>query len=201
RHTASVAMDALYPRRWTILAVPAATTPAPVLDSVRSARDWLDAERTTLVAACAAAADHGLARHATDLSQILWQYLDSRFYADAEQLHDHAVRAGGPDRAAALTYRALARFRLGSPQAALADAQEALRLLEEEMEPAADGPRRWRQTAYTVLGVVQDYLGDSDQAGVSLWRGLEIAYEAGDRHGQAGSLMIMGFASLRLDRH
>lgn len=201
RHTASRAMDVLYPRRWTVLAVPAATTPTPDFDEVRSARAWLDAERTTLVAAVAAAADHGLATHATDLSQILWQYLDSRFYADAERLHDHAVRAGGPARAAALTYRALARFRQGSPQAALDDVQEAVRLLEAEGEPTADGPRRWRQTAYTVLGVVQDYLGDSERARASLWRGLEIAHEAGDRHGQAGALMIMGFASLRLDQH
>src|SRR5690606_9137107 len=108
RHASAAATGTLYPVPWTPVNVPPAATPVPRLDDVRSARGWLDVERPNLVAACAAAADNGLSGHATDLSQVLWQYLDNRFYDDAEKIHEQAVRAGGPGRAASLTLLGLA---------------------------------------------------------------------------------------------
>jgi hypothetical protein len=75
-HTAAAAMDTLYPaerhRRPRIL--PSAS-PAPALADPATAREWLDRERATLVAAAGYTAAHGWASHAIRLAATLSRYL------------------------------------------------------------------------------------------------------------------------------
>ncbi|WP_305783814.1 AfsR/SARP family transcriptional regulator [Symbioplanes lichenis] len=71
---------------------PVATTPR--FTGPGDARAWLDAELPDLVAACAYAAAHGRAAHATALAQTLFRHLDmSGHHAEALTVHEHARRA------------------------------------------------------------------------------------------------------------
>ena len=78
RRAAAVAVNALDPSGHRRLAVPAATTPVPAFDDPAAARAWLHRERATVIALWSMAADLGLAEHATDLAQVLWQYVDAQ---------------------------------------------------------------------------------------------------------------------------
>ena len=76
-HTASVAMDTLYPAdRHRRPRIPPPATPIPPVTGPAAARAWLDAERAALVAVTVHAAGHGWPAHATRLAATLFRYLE-----------------------------------------------------------------------------------------------------------------------------
>jgi DNA-binding SARP family transcriptional activator/tetratricopeptide (TPR) repeat protein len=94
-HTASMAMDTLYPaERHRRPGVPAPAGPIPPVTVLAAARAWLDAERASLVAVTVHAAGHAWSGHAIRLSEILFRYLDSGCYrAEAIIIHTQARAA------------------------------------------------------------------------------------------------------------
>ena len=93
-------MDTLYPaERHRRPRIPAPATPAPPVTDPDAARAWLDAERATLVAVAAHAAEHGWPGHATRLAATLFRYLDTAgHYAEAVTIHTNARRAARAHR-------------------------------------------------------------------------------------------------------
>lgn len=68
---------------------------ATVFDDADTARAWLDTERTNLLAAAIHCGEHGWADHLSDLSVVLFRYLDIRErHADGVVLHAHAGAFG-----------------------------------------------------------------------------------------------------------
>lgn len=57
------------------------------------ARNWLDAERATLVTAVTYAARHGWPDHAIRLAEMLFRYLDGGYRAEALAIYSHAEQA------------------------------------------------------------------------------------------------------------
>ena len=87
-----------------------ARRPAPPVTSPAAALAWLDAQRSTLVAVAAHAADHGWPGHAIGLAATIFRYPDVGNFTDAAAMHSHrpprrrAVRrpgrrSGGTDNA------------------------------------------------------------------------------------------------------
>jgi DNA-binding SARP family transcriptional activator len=75
-HAAAAAMDALHPaEKHHRPQPPAPARPVPPPPAPAAARDWLDAERASLVAVTAYAADHGWPGHAVALAGILSRHL------------------------------------------------------------------------------------------------------------------------------
>ncbi|MEV6962561.1 NB-ARC domain-containing protein [Streptomyces sp. NPDC051207] len=100
-HTASTAMDTLYPcDRARRPRGPVAGTPVLVFRSPAEAETWLDAEVENLLAAAAHAATHGRPQHTRHQSATLHHHLRARGrYGDAVSLHRRAADTddGPPD--------------------------------------------------------------------------------------------------------
>ncbi|MBO3752663.1 tetratricopeptide repeat protein [Streptosporangiaceae bacterium NEAU-GS5] len=199
RAAASAAMDALYIKRWGRPEVPAAATPIPDVGDPARARAWLDAERDNLVAVSL----HAAPRYSTDLSQTLWQYLESGAgpCTDALAIHGHAVAVTTPDdpgHAGALTALGITHWRRGEPEEAYRRLEQALDAHHHLPGPTTD---RWILSTHAGLGLVADQLGRFSDALGHFRRGLAFARSIGDRDGEAGHLINMGHGLLRLERY
>jgi tetratricopeptide (TPR) repeat protein len=95
RHTASLAMDAVYPHERDYRPhVPPAHTPGPELVHLTEAVDWLDGELPNLLAAARYATEHDRPAHLQHLSTVLHRHLCTRDRFDhAETLHQQALTA------------------------------------------------------------------------------------------------------------
>ena len=99
-YTAAAAMDTLFPaERHRRPRIPQPGTPVPPLADPAAAREWLDRERATLVAAAGHAAAHGWPGHATRLAATLSRYLLSGgHFPEAVTIYSHALGAATPHR-------------------------------------------------------------------------------------------------------
>ena len=163
-------------------------------------RSWLDAERHNLVAACAHAATHGLARHAIGLANVLYRYLEGGHHADALTVYTYGLRAAGEsgDRsgeAYALTNLGAAYRLLGQYDPAADRLSEALALHR------TNGDRHGEARTLSNLGIVADRLGRHDDAAGHLTDALAAYRELGNRHGVAAVLTNLGAVELRPGRH
>ena len=88
-------MDTLFPaERHRRPRIPRPATPVPPLPDPAAAREWLDAERATLVAAAGHTAAHGWPGHATRLAATLFRYLHSGgHFPEALTVFSHALGA------------------------------------------------------------------------------------------------------------
>ena len=139
---------------------PAGAAQVPRFADRAAALAWLDAERANLVALGAHGADHGRATHTGLLSRLLYRYLIiGAHYADAEHLHRAAVRvAAPPHRAEALTSHAIALWRLGRVDEALALYDLALAAV------CATDDRMGEGRVLVNRGVTYRWLGRYDEA-------------------------------------
>ncbi len=94
-HTAATAMDILRPaERHRRPRIPAPATPGPPLADTVTARAWLDAQRSNLVAAAAHASACGWPGHTIRLAATLYRYLDTGgHYTEAVAIHTYARNA------------------------------------------------------------------------------------------------------------
>jgi DNA-binding SARP family transcriptional activator/tetratricopeptide (TPR) repeat protein len=172
-------------------------TPAPDLATPAGARDWLDAERSVLVAVALHAAAHGWPGHTTRLAAILYRYLETGgHYADAVTVHgraNHAALLLG-DRAAeamALTNLGIISWRQGRYQQAADYHQQSL------AASVAIGDRRGEATALANLGTVHERQGRYEQAVHCHQQALAAYQSVGERTGEARALGNLGSVAAR----
>jgi DNA-binding SARP family transcriptional activator/Tfp pilus assembly protein PilF len=201
-YTAAAAMDILYPaerHRRPRVAVP--VTPVPPLATPAAARDWLDAQRATLVAVAAHGADGGWPSHASQLAMTLTRYLDSGgHYTEATTIHAHASRAARElgDRAAeasALNSLGLVAMRQGRYEQADRSHGEALELLGET------GDRAGEARTLTSLGNVAAWRGRYEQSAQLHRRALDLIRQTSDRVGEARALAQLSVVYVRQGRY
>ncbi len=162
-------------------AAPAGAAQVPRFADRAAALAWLDAERANLVALGAHGADHGRATHTGLLSRLLYRYLIiGAHYADAEHLYRAAVRVAAPQhRAEALTSHAIALWRLGRVDEALALYDLALAAVRATDDRMGEG------RVLVNRGVTYRWLGRYDEAAEHHRRAIEIFVAAGDGWSEA----------------
>jgi tetratricopeptide (TPR) repeat protein len=193
--TAVTAIDILYPgERHRRPSIPEAATPVPPLDDPAAAREWLDAERATLVAATGHAAAHGWPGHATRLAATVSRDLRKGGHLpEALTIFSYALDAARRtgDRAAeatALSEVGAINWRQGRLQQAGDHSRRALALFR------AVGDRAGEADELGNLGHLEAEQGRYEQAArrqedaVAIWRDL------GDRSGEARALGDLGVA-------
>jgi DNA-binding SARP family transcriptional activator/Tfp pilus assembly protein PilF len=201
-HATATAADVLYPAdRHRRPRIPAPAAPVPPLADPAAARAWLDAERDTLVAVVAHAADSGWPGHATKLAATLYRYLDAgAYYPEAITIHTCARRAARVtgDQAAeadALSGLGIVESRQGHNQQAASYFQQALALFRET------GDRAGQARAHTNLGMVDFLLSRYQQAAGHHQQALALFRETGDGDGEACARTNFGIAELHRGRY
>jgi tetratricopeptide (TPR) repeat protein/transcriptional regulator with XRE-family HTH domain len=199
--TSAAAMDRLYPfQAGQRPHIPPPTTPAPELPDVDAARGWLDAERSSLVAAVVHTATHGLPAHTVWLSSILFRNLAGSHPLDALTVHGvarDAARetgdAGG--EADANSGLGAAHLRLGRHDLAAEHYAQALVLCRQIGDGLGQGK------ALNALGLVERRLGNYGPAERYFQQALELSREGGDRESEADALTNLGVLESRRGRH
>ena len=196
--TIAAAMDLLYPgeahRRPR--AAPA-VTPVPELAGADDAREWLDAELTTVEVLAAGAAAHGRPEDAITLSALLFRYLDGNHDADGLAIHGHARAAASAtgDRAAeAAALHALGGLHLqaGRTEAAIADMWAAFELFGEV------GDLVGQARSLGNIGMVEEHAGRFQIAAHLCVTALAKCEEAGDVTVRAHLLTRLGASETRI---
>jgi tetratricopeptide (TPR) repeat protein/transcriptional regulator with XRE-family HTH domain len=200
---AAAAADTLFPAERH--SRPAVVTPRPVsippLTADTDATAWLGAERGTLVAVTEYAASHGWPGHATQLSGILYRYLDiGGHYPDALAIHGSALQAAreAGDRAAegdATRRLGAVRLRQRLYQESADRYQQALALHREV------GDRVGESMGLAGLGFVEFLQGHHAEATAHLQQALAIDRDLGNQKGQAHALSSLGFVESRQGHH
>jgi len=181
------AMNALYPAEGT----PAAGDPA-------AARNWIEAERPNLAAACTYASAHGWHRFAIALAGTLFRYLDAGGpVAEAVTVTASAVSAAvavGDREAQARALSDLGRLhrRQGRLDEAAGTYRQALTLYADLGDRAAEA------VALRNLGSVHWRLGDYRQAADHYERAWSNYRTLGDEAGQADASVQLGLVDARL---
>lgn len=185
---------------------PRAPRPAPhpqdrlerLWDSAPSARLWLIAERTALVAAERHCRNHGRPREAALLAGSLAAFLDEEGYsAEAQQMHFAAVQHWRLTEEPQAEVHALlnlgnAMSHCGRYEPAIGEARRALRMAEETGDVAA------KTEVLHLLGVLHWNLGQLTEALARQNETLTLRQEAGDTLQAARSRNNMGITHLYL---
>jgi len=195
--TSAAAMDTLYPaeahRRPRI---PAPATPVPDLADPGTARGWLEAEQSTLLAVAAHAAAHGMPSHTSRLSTTLFRYFEAGHNTDALIIHRHALdatRQAGDKAGQAHALHGLGSTYLKSGRYELA---------ADHLEPALElfrqvGDHIGEARALNNLGGAEDSRGRYGRATEYCRQALELYRRIGDRVGQSRALVKIGAIEMR----
>ncbi|MGM1063716.1 tetratricopeptide repeat protein [Saccharothrix sp. Mg75] len=189
--TSAAAMDVLSPAEADLRPrVGPPSSPVPALEDREAARDWLDAERPTLVAVAAHTAAHGWPEHTTRLSTTLYRYLTGGHCGDALAVHGHAHRAAvdladPTAQANALSNLGTAHMQRGSHESAADHFRRALVLFERVDDLVGQG------RVLHNLGIVEERLGRCAAAVGHARRALALCRRTGDRLGEAHGLNII----------
>jgi tetratricopeptide (TPR) repeat protein len=199
--TASAAMGTLYPAdAYLRPKVPQTDHPTPDVTEPKSAREWLDAERSTLIAVVAYAATSGWAAHATHLPRVLFRYFDGGYHTDALTVHGYAhqaaLRNDDPNGAAhALTDLGVAHIQLGRTDTAIEHLRQALELFRQTAD--VTGQAR----VHNNLGMAAEQSGDFPDASDNYRQALVLHRQMGNRAGEAGALRNLGMIEGRSGRY
>ena len=194
---AAAAMDALFPaEKHRRPRVPTPTPPVAPLPSPAAARDWLNAERASLVAVTTHAAGDWPS-HAVLLASTLYRY----FETGGHHLDGQAVFAAALDAA-----------RKAGDLAAQANSLKILGIIDteqglygrgaDELRSALDlysqiGDQPGLAATLQELGLAEDAQGRVRQAARQLGRALAISREIGDRLAQGKALTNLGDVIMR----
>jgi tetratricopeptide (TPR) repeat protein len=163
-----------------------------------AARNWIEAERPNLAAACTYGAAHGWYRHAVDLAGTLFRYLDAGGpVTEAVTVTTSAVSAArvvGDRHAQARALSDLGRLhrRQGRLGEAAETYRQALILYADLGEHAAEA------VALRNLGSVHWRLGDYRRAADHYRRAWTQYRDLNDEAGQADALVRLGLVDARL---
>jgi tetratricopeptide (TPR) repeat protein len=197
---AVAAMRVLYPAEPQLprsSAPPTASVPTPA--GAEEARAWLNAERPALTSICVHAASHGRPRHATDLSTVLFRYLENGYYTDGLIVHSHALQAARQTgdlaaEAQALTHLGNVQMRLGHYDHAAGHHREALALFQRLDDRAGQA------RALHHLGTVEWRCGRYHPAAGHFRHALTLFGELADVEGQGRVLNSLGIVDMFLGR-
>lgn len=195
RFAAVVAMDQYAPEGAARRPRPADPgTPMPSFDDRESAARWLESERANLLAIAVHAGNHGAAAHTSDLSVILFRFLDAgAHHQDAILLHSVAAQvARGSIRGRALGGLGITCWRLGRYEEALTHYSEALAVQRELGDTAGEG------STLTNLGVTYARLGRWPEAIEHFQRAIAIHRIVGNRTAEADTHGNLGDAFAHL---
>jgi tetratricopeptide (TPR) repeat protein len=195
--TASIAMNLTAPHerdRRPLVADPG--SPTPQLSSPDAAAAWLDAEQANMIAAAMVDASDGHIDYTSQLSAILFHYLDNgAHYHQALLLHRRASETTNPAlKARALASLGVVNWRLGRNQESLSCHEKAGELFHKV------GNRFEEGRALINRGVVSDILGHYDEALQCYREALAITLEIGDRCGEGIALGNLGVVLAVLGR-
>jgi DNA-binding SARP family transcriptional activator/Tfp pilus assembly protein PilF len=202
-HTASIAIDLLYPARSKHLR-PRILEPENAtvgFESEAEATAWLDAERANLIAAGTCAADRDWPAHTSHLAATLHPYLyDHAHHAEALTLHTRALdvsRSLGDKAAEARTLIDLGwvDIRHGRYEQAAERASRACDLCRET------GDRYGEARAQNMLGIACERQGRQEQAHQHLQQALALYREIGERVGETHALGNLGIVYERQGRY
>ena len=198
--TAAVAAGTLFRADPDQPAPPQPAGPVPPVTSPAAALAWLDAQRSTLVAVAAHAADHGWPGHAIGLAATIFRYPDVGHFSDAAAMHSHARRAAA--QAGDRTAEAAALTMLGTADAARGRLGQATRHLGLALALCrADGDRIGEARALGRLGHAVYCQGRYQQSAGYHQRALAIYLQVGDHAGEAVELHQLGVVDLRQGRY
>jgi DNA-binding SARP family transcriptional activator/tetratricopeptide (TPR) repeat protein len=199
---AAGAMDALHPaERQRRPQPPVPARPVPPPPAPAAARDWLDAERASLVAVTTCAADNGWPRHAVALAGILSRHLRVDGHSpDAQAVFTAGLRAA--QQTGDLAGQAQSLRDLGVVETwhdhhsqAVSKLQSALDLHRQIGDPLGQA-----QTLHD-LGIVAWRQGRSQEA-VGHWRqALALSRDIDDRLGEGRALINLGNIATRQGDH
>jgi tetratricopeptide (TPR) repeat protein len=196
--TSAAAMDTLHPaEKHRRPRVPPAATDHPALDDPDAAREWLDAERPTLVSVTAYGATHDRPAHSIQLSSTLFRYLAGGHYADALTVHGHALRAAreSGDRSAEaqeLNNLGVVHWNLSQYGPAAEHLRQALDLFQQAGDH--DGEARTLGN----LGAVEMQHGRYGPAADHQEQALKLFQQTGDLTGEARTLGNLAMISCQL---
>ncbi|ALG14818.1 hypothetical protein AOZ06_15710 [Kibdelosporangium phytohabitans] len=187
-HAAAVAMNLIAPQeRHRRATVPPSTTPIPTLTCYDDATDWLESERTNLLAV-----QDG--RFTSLLSALIWRFLYIRGHHDeALTLHNRAVAAARASGERVLEGQALSNLgmcleRLGRFSEAVEHHEQALAIFRDT------GARQLEGHALISIGVTHSWFRRQDTA-MSLYRQ---AAQIG-RETQTGVLEVFALDNLGIE--
>ncbi|MGW7531263.1 ATP-binding protein [Amycolatopsis sp. NPDC054798] len=165
---------------------------APAFSDRQDALDWLDLERTTLVAAVELAQRSGLDRHCWQLARALWHFFLLRGHIE-DWLHTHslalaAARRTGDRQAEAETLKNLgaATWLSGDAEAAIAQQEQALTI-----DRALDDPYGEAKTL-SHLGFIHNRMGEHQRAVERFSRSVLLYRQLDDPTGTGRSLAGQG---------
>jgi DNA-binding SARP family transcriptional activator/tetratricopeptide (TPR) repeat protein len=200
--TAAEAINTLHPaERSHRPHVPPSASPAPPVSDPGAARVWLDAERATLIAVSAHAAEQGQPLDAIRLAAILFRYLDrGGHFAEAAILHSHALiaaRQAGDSTAEAASLIALGVVALqqGRHQQGTGHLEQALALSQQ----AGDNASQAR--ALSNLSMACYLEGRYGQGSEWSQQALALYRAEGDQAGETVELEHLGLFELRQGRY
>ncbi|MCA2211755.1 ATP-binding protein [Jidongwangia harbinensis] len=199
--TASAAMDTLYPAdAYLRPKISQHRLPMPDLTDPKDAREWLDAERITLIAVVAHTATSGWATLATQLSRVLFRYLDGGHHTDAVTVHGYAHQAArqndDPNGAAhALTDLGVAYIQLGRTDAAIEHLEQAVELFRQT------GDVTGLARVHNNLGMAAEQSGSFPDAGAHYRQAMVLHRQMGNRTGEAGALRNLGMIEGQLGHY
>jgi DNA-binding SARP family transcriptional activator/Tfp pilus assembly protein PilF len=198
-HAAGTAVDALFPADGDIRSRPGPPTPVSP-DDPAAALAWLDGERANLVAIAGLAAGQLRLEQVTELTRMLFRYLDSGgHYAEASAIHAHARHAASQlgDIAAeanALIDIGIAEARQCSHREAVGHLRQALALFREA------GDRVGEARSLVNLGATLLRQGSYQDAAAHLQGALPLLRDLGHR-GEASALNNLGLTCIRLGQY
>jgi DNA-binding SARP family transcriptional activator/Tfp pilus assembly protein PilF len=194
-HSAAAATDTQFPaERHQRPRIPRPDTPVPPLADPVAARQWLDDERTALVAVAAHTATHGWPGHATRLAATISSYLlYGGHIPEAVAVFNNSLGAARHtgDRAAearALNQIGNVDWQQGRYQQAGDHYRQALALYRTA------GDRTDEARVLTNLGLAETDLGRYAQAARYQQEAIAINRDIGNRFGEARALSNLGVA-------
>jgi DNA-binding SARP family transcriptional activator/Tfp pilus assembly protein PilF len=176
-------------------------TPVPHVADAAAAREWLGAERASLVSVTAYMAANGWPDHAIRMSAILSRSLeDGGHFPEAIIIHTHArnvARRVGQraDEGNALSSLGLVAWWQGRYEQAADNLQQAVMLSREA------GDYNGQAIALANLGIVEGQQGRYEQAADYLRQALAMVRETGDRVGETSALVNLGMVEDQQGRY
>jgi DNA-binding SARP family transcriptional activator/Tfp pilus assembly protein PilF len=199
---AAAAMDALHPaEKHRRPQPPAPALPVPPPPAPAAARDWLDAERASLMAVTAYAADHGWPRHAVTLAGILSRHLRVDGHSpDAQTVFAAALRAA--QQTGDLAGQAQSLRDLGIVDTWQDHHPQAIGKLRSALDLYRQiGDRSGQAQTLHDLGILDWRQGRTEEAVGHYRQALALARDIGDRLGEGRTLNNLGNIATRQGNH
>lgn len=172
----------------------------PDLTGSDTARGWLEAERSCVLAIAEHAADAGRSGYVVRLARTLHRYVSDIHLTDMLTINGHALRASERagdqvGQAHALRQLGVGYTRVGQHETAAEHDRRALALFRQAGDLVGEA------LTLTNLGFINYQRGDHKDALGGFRQAIALSRQAGDRRGEAYALNSLGLVEARLGNH